>query len=190
MQFGIRRLLIAVTVVAVACALYIAALNCYYSERNLTTSVLAQIKGISNIKLISYIDIIEEIKGCSFSVDGQPDSMITVGGLGDYEDQGSFTVSKIGKWRFRIFGQRHMGSFLESTGEPIESNYWSGHLGLGPASPCRDLIPFEFNTLQDVVEHYAEFVDLLESWPREAKPGSVKLEDGTTQFFYVIEEGK
>jgi hypothetical protein len=190
MQFGIRRLLIVVTVVAVACTLYVAALNYYYSDRHHAKSVLSQVKGISNIKLLSYIDVIEEINGSSFSVDGQPDSMITVGGLRAYEDQGSFSVSKIGKWRFRIFGKRHMGSFLTSTGEPIESNYLSGHLELGPASPYRDLIPFEVNTLQDVVDHYTEFVDLLESWPRESKPGSVNLEDGTTQFFYVIEEGK
>lgn len=81
-----------------------------------------------------------------------------------------------------------MGNVLESTGEPIESNYIAGHLELGPASPYSDLIPFEVNTLQDVVDQYAEIVDLLETWPREAKPGSVKLEDGTTQYFYVIEE--
>jgi hypothetical protein len=190
MQFGIRRLLIAVTSVAVACTIYVAALNYYYSDRHHAKSVLAQIKGISNIKLLSCIDVVEEVNGCSFSVDGQPDSKITVGGLSAYEDQGSFSVSKIGKWRFRIFGKRHMGNVLERTGEPIESNYLSGHLELGSSSPYRDLIPFEVNTLQDVVDHYAEFVDLLESWPREAKPGSVKLENGTTQFFYVIEEGK
>lgn len=190
MQFGIRRLLIAVVIVAVACTMYVAALNYYHSDRHQAKSVLAQVKGISNVKLLCHIDVIEEINGCSFSIDGQPGSMISVGGLRDYKDKGSFSVSKIGKWRFRIFGQRHMGNFLESTGEPIESNYLSGHLGLGPASPYRDLIPFEVNTLQDVVDHYGEFVDLLESWPREAKPGSVKLEDGTTQFFYVIEEGK
>lgn len=190
MQFGIRRLLIVVTVVAVACAMYVAALNYYYSDRHYAESVLAQVNGISNIKLLSHIDVIEEVNGGSFSVDGQPDSMITVGGLRAYKDQGCFTVSKIGRWRFRISGHRHMGNYLESTGEPIKSDYFSSHLELGPASPYRDLIPFEVNTLQDVVDHYAEFVDLLESWPREDKPGSVNLEDGTTQFFSVIEEGK
>jgi hypothetical protein len=189
MQFGIRRLLIVVTIVAVACIMYVTALNYYYSDRHHAKSVLAQVQGISNVKLLSHIDVVEEVNGCSFSVDGQPGSMISVSGLRAYVDQGSFSVSKIGKWRFQIFGKRHMGNFLESTGEPIESNYVSGHLELGPASPYRDLFPFEVNTLQDVVNHYPDFVDLLESWPRKDKPGSVKLEDGTTQFFYVIEEG-
>jgi hypothetical protein len=50
------------------------------------------------------------------------------------------------------------------------------------------LIPFEINTLQDVVDHYAELVRLFETWPREAEPGTVTLEDGTTQYFYVIED--
>jgi hypothetical protein len=190
MRFGIRRLLIVVTIVAVACIMYVTTLNYYYSDRHHAKSILAQVKGISNVKLLSHIDVIEEVNGSSFTVDGQPGSMISVGGLREYEDQGIFSISKIGKWRFRIFGKRHMGNFLDSTGEPIESNYLSGHLEFGPASPYRDLVPFEVNTLQHVVDHYAELVDLLESWPREAKPGSVKLEDGSIQYFYVMEEGK
>lgn len=51
------------------------------------------------------------------------------------------------------------------------------------------VIPFEIKTIQDVVDHYQELVDLFESWPRETEPGTVTLEDGTTQYYDVVEEG-
>jgi len=190
MQFGIRRLLIVVAIVAVVCTIYVAAINYFYADRHHAKSVLGEVKGIGSIKLLSHIDIVEEVNGSSFSVEGQPGSVIAVGGLRTYKDDGSFTVSKIGKWRFRVLGQRHLGNFLENTGVPVESNYLSDHLELGSTSPYKDLIPFEVNTLQDVVDHYAELVDLLESWPRKAIPGSVTLQDGTTQFFYVMEDAE
>jgi hypothetical protein len=192
MQFGIRRLLIIVAAVAVLCALYVAARNLskavYYAQRRQAESVLAEIKGISDIKLHSHVDIVEEVNSSRFSVDGQPNSIIAIGGLGHYEDEGKFAVNRIGKWQFRTFGRRYGGAYNASTGQPVESDYFGWHIQLGTASPYGDLIPFEINTLQDVVDHYAELVRLFETWPREAEPGTVTLEDGTTQYFYVIED--
>ena len=81
-----------------------------------------------------------------------------------------------------------MGAYIAATGDPVESEYSGGYMVLGPGSPYSELIPFEVNTLQDVVDHYEDFVDLFETWPRESKPGTVKLEDGSTQHYYVVEE--
>jgi hypothetical protein len=81
-----------------------------------------------------------------------------------------------------------MGAHVEATGEPVESEYFGGHIELGPGSPYNDLIPFELNTLQDLVDHYQDLVDACETWPREAQPGAVTLDDGSTQYYYVVED--
>lgn len=188
MQFGIRNLLLLTVGVAVMCAMFVFVRSDYYFERRKTESVLATIQGISNIKLHSYIDITEEINSSSFSVTGQPSSIVVLGRLTRYEVEGQFSVFRIGKWKFRNSGRNHGGNYVAATGEPVESNYFGYHIALGRNSPYQELFPFEINTLQDIVDHYQELVDLLETWPRENEPGEVTLEDGTTQYFYVVEE--
>ena len=190
MQFGIRNLLLVFVVIAVMCELFVVGRNTFYSERRRTESALATIKGISNIQLHSCVDVIEEVNSSSFSVDSHPGSIIGVGGLCYYAEKHRFAVSQIGKWRFRISGRHYGGAYVAATGEPVESDYFGWHIALGVDSPYRELIPFEVNTLQDVVDHYQKLVDLFETWPREAEPGTVTLEDGTTQFFYVVEQGE
>ena len=124
----------------------------------------------------------------SFSVDGHPGSIVELGGLGQYADEGRFSVSRVGKWTFKISGRRYAGAYKADTGEPVESDYFGGNIVLGPDSPYKELIPFEVNTLQDVVNHYADLIDLFDSWPRESEPGSVMLEDGLTQYYCVVED--
>lgn len=190
MQFGIRNILLPIVGVAFMCSLFVVGRDTYYSERRQTEAVLATIQGISNIELHSCIDITEEVNASKFSVDSHPGSIIIVGGLCNYAAKGKFAVSQIGKWKFRNSGRRHCGAYLAATGEPVESNYLGCHIALGVDSPYRELFPFEVNTLQDVVDHYQEIVDLFETWPREAEPGTVTLKDGTTQYFYVVEESE
>lgn len=190
MQFGIRKILLLIVGATVMCSLFVVGRNSFYSERRQTESVLATIKGISNIQLHSCVDVIEEVNSSSFSVDSHPGSIIRIGGLCQYADKGRFAVSRIGNWTFRISGRNFGGAYKASTGEPVESDYFGYHIKLGVDSPYRKLIPFDVSTLQDVVDHYQELVDLFESWPREAEPGTVTLEDGTTQYYYVVEEGE
>lgn len=187
MQFGLRKLLVVVVFFAVVCALFVAARNTYYSARRQTESALAEVKGISDIKLHSHVDITEEINSISFSVKGQPASIVVLGGLTRYADDGRFFVTQVGKWTFWCSGRRSLGAYRADTGEPVESEYFGFSLELGRNSPYKKLFPFELNTLQDVVDHYAELVELFESWPREAEPGTVLLEDGTTQKFFVFD---
>ena len=188
LRFGIRSLLIAAAAVAVMCALFVAARNQYYAERRQVNSVLADVDGISIISLNSHIDVTEEINGTSISVDLHPGSIVQLGGLRDYEDTGRFFVSRIGNWRFNVSGRRHLGAYIAATGEPVESEYFGNHIVLGPGSPYSDLIPFEVNTLQDVVDHYEDLADLFETWPGESNRGTVTLEDGTTQDYYVVKD--
>lgn len=169
------------------CAMFVFARNTYYSERRQTESALADIHGISDINLHSHVETTEKINSSSFSIDGQPRSIVVIGGLTKYADKGRFSVSRIGKWKFRISGRNHGGIYRADTGEPVESDYFACHITLGRNSPYRELFPFEVITLQDVVDHYQELVELFESWPREAEPGTVLLEDGTTQKFFVVE---
>ena len=188
LRFGIKSLLLAAAAVAVMCALFVAARNQYYAERRQVHSVLAEVDGISITSLHSHIDVTEEINSTSISVDGHPDSIIQLGGLRHYEDTGRFYVSRIGNCRFNVSGRRHMGAYMTATGKPVESDYVGGHIVLGPGSPYSELIPFEINTLQDVVDHYEDLVDLFTTWPRESNPGTVTLEDGTTQYYYVVKD--
>lgn len=190
MQFGIQKTLLLTLGATVMCSLFVVGRDTYYSERRQTESVLATIKGISNIQLHSCVDVIEEVNSSSFSVDSHPGSIIRIGGLCHYADKGRFAVSQIGKWRFKVSGRHYGGAYAADTGEPDESDYFGSHIALGVDSPYQKLIPFKLNTLQDVVDHYQELVELFESWPREAEPGTVTLEDGTTQYYYVVEEGK
>jgi hypothetical protein len=190
MQFGIRKLLLVIAFAAVVCALLVAARNTYYSERHQTESALAEVQGISNVKLHSYIDITEEINSSSFSVDGHPGSIVVLGGLTQYADEGRFSVSRLGKWTFRVSGRGNLGAFRSDTGEPVESDYFGFSIELGHKSPYNNLFPFELNTLQDLADHYAELVDLFETWPREAEPGTVILDDGISEQFFVVEETK
>jgi hypothetical protein len=180
------------TVVAVVFlfALFVPARDAYYSERRQTEAVMAELKGISNVRLQSHVDVTEGVHATSFTVDACPGSVVELAGVCAYQDSGVFSVSRIGKWSFRISGRRDVGVYVAATGEPVESDYIGCHLRLGVSSPYRELIPFEVNALQDVVDHYQELVDLFESWPREAEPGAVTLEDGTTQYYFVVEEGE
>jgi hypothetical protein len=115
---------------------------------------------------------------------------VVLGGLTHYANDGRFSVSRIGKWTFRVSGRRHLGAYSADTGKPVESEYVGFGIELGPNSPYQKLFPFELNTLQDVVDHYPELVDLFESWPRETEPGKVLLGDGTHQQYFVIEESE
>jgi hypothetical protein len=190
MQFGIRKILLLIVGATVLCSLFVVGRNTFYSERRQTESVLAAIQGISNIQLHSCVDVIEEVNSSSFSVDSHPGSIIRIGGLCHYADKGRFAVSRIGNWTFRISSRIVGEAHVAATGEPVESDYFKYHMIFGVDSPYRELFPFEVNTLQDVVDHYQELVDLFESCPREAEPGTVTLEDGTTQYYYVVEEGE
>jgi len=180
--------MLATAAVALVCALFVGGRNLYFAERRQAHSVLAEVEGISDINLRTYVDGTEEVTSITFRVDGQPDSIIELGGLWHYENSGRFYVARIGKWTFRVSGRRHLGAYIEKTGEPVESEYSSDHIGFGPHSPLNDLIPFEANTLQDIVDHYQDLVELLETWPRESEPGKVTLDDGTIQYYYVVEE--
>lgn len=83
-----------------------------------------------------------------------------------------------------------MGAKDHLTGKDVDSEYFGGSIELGLDSPYQALIPFEINTLQDVVDHYQELIDLCETWPRKENPGTVTLRDGTKQVFHVLEVGK
>jgi hypothetical protein len=146
------------------------------------------LKGISDISLHSHVEVVEEIHGVTFTVDRHPNSFVSLAGLGDYEQNGPFWLSKLGKWRFKISGRRFDVVYDAVSGEPIESQYIGSHIELGTNSPYKDLIPFELASVQDVIDHYQDLIDLFESWPRETKPGTVMLNDGTVQYFYVIED--
>jgi hypothetical protein len=180
--------MLVVVIVAVICGLFVAARNQYYAERLQVQSILAEVNRISDVTLHSHVDVMEEVNSTSIAIQGVPESIVTFGGFAHYEGDSRFSVARIGKWRFRVSGRRHSGVYSQATGEPVESDYIGGNIGLGPRSPYQDLIPFKVSTIQDVVDHYEDFVDLLETWPRESAPGAVTLDDGTTQYFYVIED--
>jgi hypothetical protein len=190
MRYGIRSLLTVVAAVAVACALVVAARNTYYADRHQAESLLTKVQGISDVKLHSHVDVTEEVNSSSFTVEGHPGSIVQIGGLRRYEDEGRFSVSRIGKWKFRVSGRHYGGAYRADTGEPVESDYLGGSISLGPNSPYTHLIPFEVNTLQDLADHYTELVELFETWPREAEPGTVTLDDGTAQYYYVVDQGE
>lgn len=71
----------------------------------------------------------------------------------------------------KSLGCRVMGATDSETGKPVESKYLSSHIEFGRQSPYNALIPFEFKTLQDVVDHYQDLVELFDSWQSESKPG-------------------
>jgi hypothetical protein len=187
-RFGIKSLMLVTAAVCVACALYLYARNFYYAERREAQDVLADIKGIS-FTIEGFHDVVEEVSRINVSVNKHPKSIIQLGNLNRYQAAGAFSISRIGKWRFAISGRRKSGAFVAATGEPVESQYHGGHIELGPHSPYNKLIPFELNTLQELVDHYQDLVALFESWPRESQPGQVTLDDGSIQHFHVVEDG-
>ena len=186
-RFTLLGLLLTTAAVSVACSLYLCARNFYYKERRETLAVLRDIKGIA-YEITTFIDVVEEVARVNITLDEHPDSHIAISSLGSYRSEHKLGISRIGKWQFVIFGRRHAGAYHVATGEPVESDYLSRHIEFGPDSPYNKIIPFKVQTLHDLVEHYPELVDLFETWPREAEPGTLTLEDGSTQYFYVVEE--
>lgn len=186
-RFTLRGLLLTTAAVGVACSLYLYARNFYYAERRETQAVLRDVKGIA-YEITTFADDVEEVARVNITLDEHPDSHIAISGLGKYRSDRRFGISRIGKWRFVIYGRHYAGAYLEATGEPVESDYLGGHIELGPYSPYNKIIPFKVHTLHDLVEHYQELVDLFETWPREAEPGTLTLEDGSPQYFYVVED--
>ena len=187
MRFGIRRLMLLMSVVGLVCATYVLARRIYFGDRIQAQNILGQVQHIHSIQIHGHDDVVEEVNRSSFSVDGYPDSIVVIGGLSHYEHERCFSISQIGKWRFRVYGCRHNGAYRADTGEPVESFYIGFNLTLGPNSPYQHLLPFEVHSLDDLVDHYVELIELFESWPREAKPGTVVLDDGTTQYYHVVD---
>ncbi len=178
--------MLATVAIALVCALLVYARNLYNAERREAQAVLEEVEGIA-FTIDTFHDVVEAVSRVNVSVDKHPDSHIELGGLANYQSHGQFSLGRLGKWRFVICGRRYAGAYQAATGEPVESNYSGGHIVLGPKSPYNELLPFEVHTLQDLVDHYAELVNLFETWPREAEPGTVRLADGSTQYFYVVE---
>ncbi len=189
MRFGIRHLMLAVALVALFGGLFVMARHRYYKERRETHLTLAQVKGISNIEIRTYVEEFEEVASSSFSVDDVPGSIIEIGNLNDYLDHGRIYLNRIGKWKFRISGRGHLGAVDANTGKPVESSYIGSYIAVGSNSPFKELIHFEINSLQDLVDHYQELNDLFESWPRQTNPGTIQLEDGNLLHYSVTPDG-
>nr|MCU0720530.1 hypothetical protein [Pirellula sp.] len=189
LRFGTRSLLWMTLVVAIICSLISFAYRMYYSERYAVESFLKEIDGIG-YSISTHEDFIEEVASVTITLKDLPDSRIVVYGLATYESRGAFALGEIGKWRFVIQGRRFLGATDSSTGEPVESNYWGGCIQLGADNPYEKIIPYPTHTLQDIIDHYEELVDYLDTWPRESDPGQVILEDGSVQKYYVLDTGK
>jgi hypothetical protein len=187
-QFGTRVILLITIVAAALCGAFAWGWQAYYSERHAALAVLSKIKGIS-YTLDTVADVSERVTKATITIDGIPDSQVVVVGLPQYATSGRFAISQIGRWRFVVSGLAYLGAKDSETGEPIQSGYLAGYLTLGKNSPYRDVIPFPINTPQDLINHYQEFVNLLESWPIESAPGRVFLEDGSVQSYFVFDKG-
>ena len=176
-------------VVALICGVISFASRTYYAERYAVQAILKKVDGIG-YSIDTFEDVLEEVAKVTITVDGIPDSKIVLVGLSEYESNGRFAISQIGKWRFVITGSTFLGARDSTTGEPVRSSYWGGHIALDPKSPYRNIIPLPINTVQDIVDHYQELVDHFDSWPRETEPGQVILDDGSVQNYYVLDTGK
>ncbi|XZE22013.1 hypothetical protein SH449x_001929 [Pirellulaceae bacterium SH449] len=187
-QFGTRVILLTTIVAAVLCGAFAWGWQAYYSERHAVLAVLNKIKGIS-YTLDTVADVSEKVTKATIAIDGIPDSQFVVVGLPQYAANGRFAISQIGRWRFVVSGLAYLGAEDSETGEPIQSSYLVGYLTLGTNSPYQEMIPFPVNTLQDLINHYQQFVTLLESWPIESAPGRVFLDDGSAQSYFVFDKG-
>ncbi|MCA9105745.1 MAG: hypothetical protein KDA83_09990 [Planctomycetales bacterium] len=183
--FTLRRLLWLVAMFALVSLIAVWVRNQHYSERREINAALAQIQGLSNVRLRTHQEGTEQVDSVAVSLAGKPDSVIEFGNLHALEPSGTFFVSRIGPWTFSVSGKRHLGVVDAMSGKSIESDYLSGHIPFGPTSPYADMFPFDVSSPQSLVDHYDEVLDALSSWPREDSPGSVKLVDGTTQWFFV-----
>lgn len=188
LRFGIRGLLWATLIVAIICGVISFASRMYYAERYAVQAILKKVDGIG-YSINTFEDVTEEVANVTITVDSVPDSKIVLVGLSEYESNGCFAITQIGKWRFVTTGSRFLGAVDSVTGKPEKSNYWGGHLAINPNSPYKEIIPFPINTVQDIVDHYEELVEFFDSWPRESNPGRVILEDGSVQKYYVLDTG-
>lgn len=160
----------------------------FRSERTRVERLLAKIDGVCDIELSARPGITERIRSVKFSVENDPNNVIGTYGLSRYDETGRFFIYRIGKWKFIAKGVRHSGVYNARTGKYVESQYLRGSLEFGMHSPYAGLLPFSIETVEDIVEHYPRLVEELEKWPRESEPGEVVLADGTTQYFYVVED--
>jgi hypothetical protein len=176
-------------IVALICGMISFASRLYYAERYAVGSFLKKIDGIG-YSISTHEDVLEEVASVTITLKDLPESRIVVYGLATYESTGTFALGEIGKWRLVIQGRRFLGATDSSTGEPVESNYWGGCIQLGADNPYEKIIPYPTHTLQDIIDHYEELVDYLDTWPRESDPGQVILEDGSVQKYYVLDTGK
>lgn len=179
----------ATLVVAIICGVISFASRMYYAERYAVQAILKKVDGIG-YSIDTFEDVLEEVAKVTITVDGIPDSRIVLVGLTEYESNGSFAITQLGKWRFVTTGSRFLGAVDSATGEPVKSNYWGGHIAVDPHSPYKEIIPFPINTVQDIVDHYQELVGYFDKWPRESEPGHVILDDGSVQKYYVLDTGK
>ena len=176
-------------VVALICGMISFASRMYYAERYAVQAILKKVDGIE-YSIDTHQDVMEEVAKVTITVDSIPDSKIVLVGLSEYESNGRFAISQLGKWQFVITGSTFLGATDSKTGEPVKSNYWGGYIAMAPHSPYKEFIPFPINTVQDIVDHYEELNDLFDTWPRESEPGQVILEDGSVQKYYVLDTSK
>ncbi|MCC9606863.1 hypothetical protein LOC68_15735 [Blastopirellula sp. JC732] len=188
-QVPFPALIYVTLVVAGAAGIYKMSQTSFYRERDQCLANFQRMPGIDNVVVHGHEVSRFEVDSVQFSLAGRPDTLVKLGGQEELFDckssdrLESLAVLQIGPWTFGGQGKKpRKGSTAE---EPLFSKFGIYALSFGPDSPLRDLVPLKIESVDDLVEHYDELVELLESWPRKEAPGHLERGDETLDYWVI-----
>lgn len=142
-----------------------------YSMRDEFEANLQRSDQIENVNVIGHVVddrfYVEEIE---FSLAGRPDSLIRVSADPKFQNCSPnhtldyILIEQIGHWK--IDGR---GYLVGNQGKL--ATYWdSPGLLVGKLGPHRDDFPFRLASIGDLIAHYDEVIEVLETWPDRSDP--------------------
>lgn len=177
-RFKLKTLLIFVIVASVVFAILSALPRIgraiYYSERNTVEAALENVDSIENVNFSAFHDdIFEEVVSVSFSIKNRPESYLSVHNLEAPSD--GLRLGRIGKiqlWRTGL---------VELNGGTKTTFFQSGI----DFSQLRELLSEKIESVDDLVEHYDQILELVNSFPTAA--GEATYQRGGNSYSYLMQ---
>lgn len=191
-QFPLPALIFVTLLVASIAGLYKAGQRAFYYNRDQVLASFQRMPAIESVVVHGRPDPdlfefwVEEIE---FSLVGRPETRIRL--AANYSlrhcksDQPleQLTIEQIGPWTFDGYGQEPVAGYDPAK---VTAPFTIDALTLGEEGRMQALLPWKIESVDDLVSHYDELVELLETWPRREKPGHWE-QDGVS-FDYWVEE--
>jgi hypothetical protein len=158
----------------------------YYMDLIHVRSRLANIDGITDVRVYGFDDVSYEVTLATFALEGRPDAVIGSRWLGE---PGHVWLQRLGPWEFQECSYGFQGVINTATGKPVETLGFRDCIDIGPSGEYAAMLPVKIRDLNDVVSHYDELVRYFSTWPDGKTWRELEKRPGTRTAYCVSPAG-